>query len=63
MQSNYLLEKTYDPENGARPIRRGITKLVETPLSELIINGCLNKGDKVVVYSDGVELLFEVLKK
>ena len=58
-----LARKTYDPENGARPIRRGITKLVETPLSELIINGCLNKGDKVVVYSDGVELLFEVLKK
>lgn len=57
------MRKTYDPENGARPIRRGITKLVETPLSELIINGCLNKGDKVVVYSDGVELLFEVLKK
>lgn len=58
-----LARKTYDPENGARPIRRGITKLVETPLSELIINGCLNKGDKVVVYSDGVELLFEIFKK
>ena len=58
-----LATKTYDPENGARPIRRGITKLVETPLSELIINNRLNKGDKVIVDSDGVELVFEVLSQ
>ena len=58
-----LATKTYDPENGARPIRRGITKLIETPLSELIINNRLNKGDKVIVDSDGVELVFEVLSQ
>ena len=58
-----LATRTYDPENGARPIRRGITKLIETPLSELIINNRLNKGDKVIIDSDGVELVFAVLSR
>lgn len=57
-----LAKRTYDPENGARPIRRGITKLIETPLSELIINNRLNKGDKIVVDTDGKEMIFEVIK-
>lgn len=57
-----LAKRTYDPENGARPIRRGITKLIETPLSELIINNNLNKGDKIIVDTDGKEMIFEVIK-
>ena len=57
-----LAKRTYDPENGARPIRRGITKLIETPLSELIINNSLNKGDKIIVDTDGKEMIFEVIK-
>lgn len=58
-----LAKRTYDPENGARPIRRGITKLIETPLSELIINNSLNKGEKIIVDTDGKEMIFEVIKK
>ena len=57
-----LAKRTYDPENGARPIRRGITKLIETPLSELIINNNLNKRDKIIVDTDGKEIIFEVIK-
>lgn len=57
-----LAKRTYDPENGARPIRRGITKLIETPLSELIINNRLNKGEKIIVDTDGKEMIFEVVK-
>lgn len=57
-----LAKRTYDPENGARPIRRGITKLIETPLSELIINNRLNKGEKIIVDTDGKEMIFEVIK-
>lgn len=57
-----LAKRTYDPENGARPIRRGITKLIETPLSELIINNRLSKGDRVLVSSDGVGLIFDVFR-
>lgn len=57
-----LAKRTYDPENGARPIRRGIAKLIETPLSELIINNSLNKGEKIIVDTDGKEMIFEVIK-
>ena len=57
-----LAKRTYDPENGARPIWRGITKLIETPLSELIINNHLSKGDRILVSSDGVELIFDVFR-
>ena len=57
----FLVKTTHDSENGARAIRRGITNLIETPLSELIVNKFINKGDKVVVDSDGFKLLFEVV--
>lgn len=55
----YLVERIYDSENGARSIQRGITKFIETPLSELIINNCLDKGDKIIVDSIENELIFE----
>ena len=57
----FLVKTVHDSENGARTIRRGITNLIETPLSELIVNKFINKGDKVLVDSDGFKLLFEVV--
>lgn len=42
---NYLIEKGYDPKNGARPLRRCIEDEVESLLSEEIIAGKLIKGD------------------
>ena len=42
---NYLIEKGYDPKNGARPLRRKIEDEVESMLSEKIIMGELDKGD------------------
>lgn len=41
----YLIEKGYDPKNGARPLRRCIEDEVESLLSEQIIAGDLTKGD------------------
>ena len=35
---NYLIEKGYDPKNGARPLRRKIEDEVESLLSEKIIS-------------------------
>ncbi len=57
----FLVKTTHNSENGARAIRRGITNLIESPLSELIVNKFISKGDKVVVDSDGFKLLFEVV--
>ena len=42
---NYLIEKGYDPKNGARPLRRCIEDEVESLLSEKIIAEELVKGD------------------
>ena len=59
----FIAEKTYSKENGARPIRRGITKLIENPLSELIITNQLHKKDKIIMDVEGCELVFKVVKK
>ena len=45
----YLIDKGYDPKNGARPLRRAIEDSLESLLSESIINGTLKKGDVAVV--------------
>ena len=41
----YLAEKGYDPDFGARPLRRLIQDVVEDQLSEEILSGRLNEGD------------------
>lgn len=45
----FLIDKGYDPKNGARPLRRAIEDNLESLLSEAIINGTLKKGDVAVV--------------
>ena len=41
----HLIEKGYDPKNGARPMRRVIEDEIETLLADNILSGKLNKGD------------------
>ena len=51
---DYLIEKGYDPKNGARPLRRCIEDEVESLLSEQLIAGEFVKGDiPVVKLEDG----------
>ncbi|WP_414055798.1 AAA family ATPase [Macrococcus equi] len=59
----YIADTFYDPSNGARPIKRGIIKTVQNKLSDLLINGKLQKGEHIHVYSDGDDILFEVSNK
>ena len=44
-----LAEKGYDPEYGARPLRRAIQTHVEDMLSDEIISGEVKAGDKITV--------------
>jgi ATP-dependent Clp protease ATP-binding subunit ClpC len=44
-----LAEEGFDPEFGARPLRRAIQRLVENELSRMVLGGDLNPGDRVVV--------------
>lgn len=59
---NYLAEKGYSEEYGARPLRRLIQKELDNVLSERIIRGDLNKGEKVLVKADKNGLLIDVEK-
>ena len=43
-----IAEEGYDPDFGARPLRRAIQRLIENPLSEEILQGTLKRGDRVV---------------
>ncbi len=44
-----LSKKGYDPQLGARPLRRAIQRLVEDPLSEKILNKDFRAGEIIVV--------------
>jgi len=43
-----ISKKGYEPQYGARPIRRAIADLIENPLSEEILAGKVKKGGKVL---------------
>jgi len=50
----------FDPEFGARPLRRTIQRRVENELSRLVLGGSVESGDKVVVAVEGDDLNFEI---
>lgn len=48
----FLSEKGYDPQFGARPLHRAIQKYLEDPLAETILSGKFKEGDVLVVDLD-----------
>ncbi|MFO7548437.1 MAG: AAA family ATPase, partial [Acidimicrobiia bacterium] len=48
----YLGTKGYDPELGARPLRRAIQRMLEDPLSEKVLLGDFKTGTTIVVGLD-----------
>jgi len=50
---DFLSEKGYDQQYGARPLNRAIQKYVEDPLAEEILKGELKEGDVIMVDYDG----------
>ena len=57
-----IAEEGFDPEYGARPLRRTIERRVDNELSRMVLSGALEPGDKVRVEADLQEgrLSFEV---
>lgn len=49
----FLAEKGYDPQYGARPLARAIQKYLEDPVAEEILKGELSEGDTMVLEWDG----------
>ena len=48
-----LAEQGYDPDFGARPLRRVIQNLIEDPLAEELLRGAFEPGAQVIVDKDG----------
>jgi ATP-dependent Clp protease ATP-binding subunit ClpC len=55
---DFLVEKGYDPQYGARPMRRSVERFLEDPLAEEILKGNLHAGEPIVVTSDKAKLVF-----
>jgi ATP-dependent Clp protease ATP-binding subunit ClpC len=47
-----LAEIGFDPQFGARPLRRALQRYVESPLSVELLKGHFNQGDLVEIYVD-----------
>jgi ATP-dependent Clp protease ATP-binding subunit ClpC len=52
----FLAERGFDPQFGARHIRRAITELIEDPLSELLLGGKLSKKSPIRILKKGNKL-------
>jgi len=55
---DFLVEKGYDPQYGARPMRRSVERFFEDPLAEEILKGNLHEGDPILVTVEKDKLVF-----
>ena len=53
-----LVKEGYDPQYGARPLKRVIQRRIEDRLSEEILLGRVKNGQKILVDQVGGELIF-----
>jgi len=57
---SWLAKAGYDPQYGARPLRRAIERYVENPLSGKVLAGEFKDGDTVMVDLEDDQLTFNV---
>jgi len=58
----YLAKEGYDPDFGARPLKRTIQREVQDPLALKVVSGEISEGDTIKVTSDKDGLVFETIK-
>jgi ATP-dependent Clp protease ATP-binding subunit ClpB len=58
----FLAKEGYEPDFGARPLKRLVQKRVVDPLSLRILNGELKAGDKVEIGLKDSQIAFKKLK-
>jgi len=54
----FLIEKGFDPEYGARPLKRVMRRQLEDKLAEGFLKGKWEKGNKIVVSREDNDLIF-----
>ena len=57
--ASFLADHGYDVHFGARPLKRTVQNLVETPLAKEIVQGTLREGDMISVQVEGDHLTFK----
>jgi ATP-dependent Clp protease ATP-binding subunit ClpB len=57
----YLAEEGYDPDFGARPLKRTIQREVQDPLALKVVSGEVKEGDTIEVTRVLEGLQFEVI--
>src|SRR5437773_1342959 len=55
---DFLVEKGYDPQYGARPMRRSVERFLEDPLAEEILRGAIHEGEPILVSVENDHLSF-----
>jgi ATP-dependent Clp protease ATP-binding subunit ClpA len=58
-----LVDKGFDPKNGARPLQRVIDKEIKRPLSRQMLFGELKNGGSVVIDFRNDELKLDILSE
>ena len=58
---DYLAELGYDPVYGARPLKRAISRYLETAIAKSILRGEYQPGDTIFVDVEGERLVFKRL--
>jgi ATP-dependent Clp protease ATP-binding subunit ClpC len=56
---SWLARQGFDPQFGARPLRRALQRYVESPLSVRLLRGDFERGDLVIVDAGEQGLIFE----
>jgi ATP-dependent Clp protease ATP-binding subunit ClpB len=60
---DWLADNGYDPQSGARPVKRLIQKEILNELSKEIISGSVSRDDKILADIEGGKLVFKRKKK
>ena len=57
---DFVAEKGFDAQFGARPLKRAIQKYIEDPLAEDIINSNLKEGDTIALDTNKEETVLKI---
>jgi ATP-dependent Clp protease ATP-binding subunit ClpC len=60
LAKDFLADKGYDPDYGARPMRRAVERHLEDPMAEELLRGTIKSGDTVKVSALDGKLTFTV---
>ena len=59
---DFILEKGWDEQYGARPLRRAIQRYIEDDLADEIIRADILPGDTICITADDTHITFDIEK-